>query len=168
MTLYELTQEQQYLYDLLANGEAIDMETGEIDPVVEEQLKINNEQIDEKIKAWGIVCKQLQADAKMLKDEEEAISIRRKRAERHAELVKNRLENQMILLGKLQFKDTKVDISFRKAKKVEITNEELLPEEYLSVKTTITPAKTLIMSALKEGKEVQGATLVETQNIQIK
>lgn len=168
MTLYELTQEQQYLYDLLANGEAIDMETGEIDPVVEEQLKINNEQIDEKIKAWGIVCKQLQADAKMLKDEEEAISIRRKRAERHAELVKNRLENQMILLGKLQFKDTKVDISFRKSKKVEITNEELLPEEYLSVKTTITPAKTLIMSALKEGKEVQGATLVETQNIQIK
>lgn len=168
MTLYELTKEQQYLYDLLANGEAIDMETGEIDPVVEEQLKINNEQIDEKIKAWGIVCKQLQADAKMLKDEEEAISIRRKRAERHAELVKNRLENQMILLGKLQFKDTKVDISFRKAKKVEITNEELLPEEYLSVKTTITPAKTLIMTALKEGKEVQGATLVETQNIQIK
>ena len=168
MTLYELTKEQQYLYDLLANGEAIDMETGEIDPVVEEQLKINNEQIDEKIKAWGIVCKQLQADAKMLKDEEEAISIRRKRAERHAELVKNRLENQMILLGKLQFKDTKVDISFRKAKKVEIVNEKLLPEEYLSVKTTITPAKTLIMSALKEGKEVQGATLVETQNIQIK
>jgi len=168
MTLYELTKEQQYLYDLLANGEAIDMETGEIDPVVEEQLKINNEQIDEKIKAWGIVCKQLQADAKMLKDEEEAISIRRKRAERHAELVKNRLENQMILLGKLQFKDTKVDISFRKAKKVEIVNEKLLPEEYLSVKTTITPAKTLIMNALKEGKEVQGATLVETQNIQIK
>lgn len=168
MTLYELTKEQQYLYDLLANGEAIDMETGEIDPVVEEQLKINNEQIDEKIKAWGIVCKQLQADAKMLKDEEEAISIRRKRAERHAELVKNRLENQMILLGKLQFKDTKVDISFRKAKKVEIVNEKLLPEEYLSVKTTITPAKTLIMNALKEGKEVHGATLVETQNIQIK
>lgn len=168
MTLYELTKEQQYLYDLLANGEAIDMETGEIDPVVEEQLKINNEQIDEKIKAWGIVYKQLQADAKMLKDEEEAISIRRKRAERHAELVKNRLENQMILLGRMQFKDTKVDISFRKAKKVEITNEELLPEEYVSVKTTTAPAKALIMTALKEGKEVQGATLVETQNIQIK
>lgn len=168
MTLYELTKEQQYLYDLLANGEAIDMETGEIDPVVEEQLKINNEQIDEKIKAWGIVFKQLLADAKMLKDEEEAISIRRKRADRHAELLKNRLENYMILLGKPQFKDTKVDISFRKAKKVEIVNEKLLPEEYLSVKTTITPAKTLIMNALKEGKEVQGATLVETQNIQIK
>jgi len=168
MTLYELTQEQQYLYNLLANGEAIDMETGEIDPVVEEQLKMNSEQIDEKIKAWGIVYKQLLADAKMLKDEEENIIVRRKRAERHAELVKNNLENQMILLGKTQFKDTKVDISFRKAKKVEITNEELLPEEYITVKTTTAPAKALIMTALKEGKEVQGATLVDTQNIQIK
>lgn len=40
-----------------------------------------------------------------------------------------------------------------------IDNEEALPDEYLSVKTTISPDKTAITKALKEGKEIEGAHL---------
>lgn len=40
-----------------------------------------------------------------------------------------------------------------------IDNEEALPDEYLSVKTTVSPDKTAITKALKEGKEIEGVHL---------
>jgi len=40
-----------------------------------------------------------------------------------------------------------------------IDNEEALPDDYLSVKTTISPDKTAITKALKEGAEIPGAHL---------
>jgi len=40
-----------------------------------------------------------------------------------------------------------------------IDNEEALPEDYLSVKTTISPDKTAITKALKEGTTIEGAHL---------
>lgn len=168
MTLYELTQEQLYLYDLLANGDGVNMETGEIDPVVAEQLELTGKELDNKIKGVGIVYKQLVADAKMLKEEEENLVARRKRAERNAELLKNRLESTLITLGKDEFKDTKVSISFRKSTRVEIVDENKLPKEFIVEKTTYTPSKTMIMEAFKSGANVEGAMLVEAKNIQIK
>ena len=168
MTLYELTQEQLFLYEMLSSGSALDIETGEIDPVVAERLEINGKDLDEKIKAVGIVYKQLLSDAKALKDEEETLAIRRKRTERNAELIKNRLQNSMIMLGRNNFKDSKLDISFRKSTKTEIINEAIIPEEYLKIETTKTPLKAEIKTAIQNGVDVPGAIIVETQNIQIK
>ena len=167
-TLYDLTQEQMYLYNLLSTGEAIDPETGEIDEVVAEQLDLNGQELDKKIKAVAIIYKQLSADAKMLKEEEDNIIARRKRAERNAETLKRGLESSMLLLGKEQFKDTKVDISFRKSTKVEIINENDLDKAYLTEKVTYSPNKTLIASELKAGVIINGARLVDCKNIQIK
>lgn len=167
-TLYELTQDQLYLYNLLMSGEGLDMETGEIDPVVAEQLKLTGEELDQKIKGVAIVYKQLIADAKMLKEEEDNLVARRKRAERNAEMLKNRLESSMILLNKTEFKDAKVNITFRKSTKVEILDESKLAKDYIVEKVTRTPSKTAIMEALKNGVNVEGAQLVESKNIQIK
>jgi len=43
---------------------------------------------------------------------------------------------------------------------VEITNEGLLPDEYVKVKTTVSPDKVSILKALKEGAEIPGAIIV--------
>jgi hypothetical protein len=40
-----------------------------------------------------------------------------------------------------------------------IDNEEALPDDYLSVKTTISPDKTAITKALKDGTTIEGAHL---------
>jgi len=167
-TLYDLTQEQMYLYNLLMTGEAIDPETGEIDAVVAEQLQLTGEELNNKIKGVGIIYKQLVADAKMLKEEEDNIVARRKRAERNAETLKNRLESAMLQLGMAEFKDTKVNITFRSSQRVEIVNEQLLPKEFMVEKVTYTPSKTAIGQALKDGLKVDGAVLVDAKNIQIK
>lgn len=42
---------------------------------------------------------------------------------------------------------------------VSIGDEKLIPDEFLNVKTTITPDKTAIAKAIKEGREVAGASL---------
>lgn len=42
---------------------------------------------------------------------------------------------------------------------VEITDESALPDDYVSVKTTVSPDKNLIKKALKDGYEVAGARL---------
>lgn len=42
---------------------------------------------------------------------------------------------------------------------VEITDESALPDDYVSVKTTVSPDKNLIKKALKDGYEVSGARL---------
>lgn len=42
---------------------------------------------------------------------------------------------------------------------VAIGDEKLIPDEFLNVKTTIMPDKTAIAKAIKEGREVAGASL---------
>lgn len=42
---------------------------------------------------------------------------------------------------------------------VAIGDEKLIPDEFLNVKTTISPDKTAIAKAIKEGREVAGASL---------
>lgn len=42
---------------------------------------------------------------------------------------------------------------------VAISNESIIPDEFLNVKTVITPDKIAIAKALKEGQTVEGATM---------
>jgi len=47
------------------------------------------------------------------------------------------------------------------SKQVEIENESLLPDEFVSVKTDVKPDKAALAKALKKGVEVPGALLVD-------
>lgn len=167
-TLYELLDDYDYLYKLLSSGDAIDKETGEIDEVVAEQLWMCKDALKDKIQNYGIIVKQLTADAKMLNDEIENLCKRKARAERNAEWMKEFLQTTMLDLDVKEFKTPKINISFRKSSKVEITNPNKLDKKYMVEKTTYTPSKTMIAEDIKAGIEVEGAKLVETQNIQIK
>lgn len=167
-TLYELMDDYDYLYKLLSNGDAIDKETGEVDELVAEQLWMCKDALNEKIQNYGIIVKQLIADAKMFDDELKNLEKRKQRAERNAEWLKEFLSTAMQQMEMTEFKNSKVNITFRKSSKVEITDPNKLDKKYMVEKTTYTPSKTMIADDLKAGIEVEGAKLVETQNIQIK
>lgn len=166
--LYELTQEQQHLYNLLESGEGINQETGEIDPVVFEQLKLNGEELKEKALATAIVYKQLMSDYMALYEEEKNLSQRRKRIEKSAESLKNYLSDCLVVanLTEEKLSNTKAVISFRKSEATNIIDENIIPERYKVVKTTIAVSE--IRAVLRTGIEVPGAELIENQNIQIK
>ena len=59
-------------------------------------------------------------------------------------------------------------LSFRPSESVEITDESLLNDEYVTKKVVITPDKNKIKKDLKEGFKVEGAEFNHNQNLQIK
>lgn len=153
MKLYEINQ------SIL---ECIDSETGEII----DADKLNDLQIarDEKLENLALWYKDLLAEANALKEEKEAFAEREKAAKNKAESLKNYLS---YALNGENFKTTKCALSFRKSEKTVIDDIYSIPESYLKYaepKADLTEIK----KAIKNGEEIKGAHLEETQNIQIK
>ena len=161
MKLYEIDQA------ILA---LVDPETGEIlDYEAFSELKLARE---EKIEGMALWCKNLDAEATAIKSEETALAERRKDLEKKSASLKKYIAE--ILAGD-KFTTARVACSFRKSKSVEIQDEAAFIQamqesqhwEYLKFsKPTVN--KTEITNAIKAGKEVPGAQLVEKHNLSIK
>ena len=157
MNLYELNRAIAE-FDL-----EIDEETGEITNLDElDQITLER---DEKVENIALWVKDLLAEADAIKAEEQALAKRRKQAENKAERLKDYLMGN--LAGE-KFKTPKVAISYRTSEAVEILDENLIPEEFLAIKTEYKPDKKAIKDELKAGGEVEGAELVKRTSLQIK
>ena len=88
-----------------------------------------------------------------------------KRAENKAESLKKYLDSA---LQGSKFGTTRVDISYRKSTNVEVADIELLPNDYKKSITTVSADKVELAKALMAGEIINGATLIENNNIQIK
>ena len=153
MRLYEINEQ------IMA---CIDSETGEvIDPE-----KLNDLQIakDEKLENLALWYKDLLAEANALKEEKEAFAAREKTARNKAESIKNYLS---YALNGANFKTTKCVLSFGTSERTVIDDIYSIPENFLKY---YEPKADLaeIKKAIKNGEEIKGAHLEETQNIQIK
>src|SRR5690606_21482992 len=143
--------------------DCVDADTGEItDTARFDELQMEYEEKIENIALW---IKTLNADAEAYKNEKNAFAEREKKARNKAESLKQYLTDT---LNGRKFTTLSVDINWRKSTSVEVIDQEAIPEQYLRTVTTVTPDKTEIAKALKAGEEIEGATLVERNNIQIK
>jgi hypothetical protein len=135
-----------------------------------QEMLIEYESIDgefeKKAEAYAVLIKTLNAEADMLKTEQQRLYERQKQKENLAERLKERLAESMQFFEKDKLETAKCKISFRSSKAVEIIDEALIPDEYFKVERKV--IKTDIKTAIAEGKEVAGAVLVERKNIQIK
>ena len=120
---------------------------------------------DEKIENIALWVKDLLAEADAIKAEEQALAKRRKQAENKADWLKRYVAQA--LEGE-KFKTPRVAISYRTSEAVEILDEDLIPEEFLMIKTEYKPDKKAIKDELKVGGEVEGAVLVKRTSLQIK
>lgn len=153
MNLYQIEQE---ILD------CVDLETGEIIDIDRiEELEMARDQKVENICLW---IKNLNAEIEALKAEKKAFEQRQKTAENKMESLKRYMTNY---LGGASFKTAKVAVSFRKSEKVAIAEGTLLPDEFLRFKEPEVN-KTELKKALKSGMLIEGCSLVESQNIQIK
>lgn len=152
-TLYEIDEE-------ILN--CVDMETGEIiDAEKLEQLQLTR---DDKVEGIALWIKNLLSDADAIKSEEEKLAQRRKANENKAKNLKEYLSK---FLNGQKFKTPKVSISYRKSESVEVTDISKLDDDYLKFAEP-TVDKTKVKKALKAGTVLQGVSLVENQNIQIR
>ena len=151
------------LYEIDAQIMAcVDWDTGEIIDV--ERLEALQMEFDNKVEGIALWIKNLVAEAKMVNEEKDNLAARQKACENKAESLKKYLASA---LGGEKFKTSKVSISYRKSKSVEVEDITLLDDDYLKFKEPEAD-KTKIKKALEEGISLEGVSLVEKNNIQIK
>ena len=153
MKLFEINEEIM---------KCVDVETGKII----DEVKLQQLQMARDIKIENIACwiKNILSDAEALKAQKQVFADRQKAAENKAESLKRYLSK--VLEGQ-KFTTDKVAVSFRKTSSVNVTDITQLKEEYLKYADP-TPDKTAIKNAIKAGKDVAGAEIVEGQSISIK
>ncbi len=165
MNLYEINES---LKAVLEGGMVVDEETGEIlfDAENIEDLQLA---LDEKLEGCALYLKNLEAEAAAIKEEETNLATRRKTKERKAERLKEYIRDVMADNGEgFRLETPRAALSLRRSESVAITDQALIPKEYLRIKEDIKPDKTAIKKALKNGQSVQGVCLVENLNLQVK
>lgn len=131
----------------------IDADTGEFDEAIFKSLRIERDKKIENIALWVL---EDEAMAKNIKEQENKLKERRETLEQRVEKRKEFL--RYITEGK-KLKTDRVTVSYRTSKAVKITNEEIIPIKYKTVKTAVSVSKDDIKKDLQAGKTVKGAEL---------
>ena len=162
-SLYEIRQD---LLTVIEGGYVFDEETGEVF-WSSDNLDRLAETYDAKVEACGCYIKNLQAEAEMLKAEEQALAKRRKAIESKEKWMRDYLLANLQEFGEAGF-SAKAKVSTRKSEAVQVLDVSAIPDEYMRVKTTATPDKAAIKKALKNGESVPGAAIVQNVNLVLK
>lgn len=158
MNLFEINAKLMNAFE-----SCIDPETGEIigDTSVLDELQMER---DTKIENTALLIKNLRAEAKALKEEEDRFAKRRRTCENRAKWLSNYLSDN--LHGE-KFKTLRTQITFRETESIEVTDVWELPEDLRRYKDP-EPDKALIKAAIKAGQQVKGAELVKKLSMTIK
>lgn len=159
-TLYDIMSEMDFL-----EGNLIDEETGEIDEEIFDRLENLQIEKDQKIESIACIIKSDRADAKSIKTEADSLKRRATSLENTADRLERWLDQ--ILDGE-KFETSRCRIGFRRTQSVSILDENVIPDEFVDVRVERKPVKSLIKEALKEGKEVNGAVLIDRRNINVR
>jgi hypothetical protein len=140
----------------------IDTDTGEvIDTEKLEELSMERDVKVENICLW---IKNLKAEVEALKAEKDAFAQRQKVAENKMNSLKQYIS---AYLEGTPFTSTRVSVSFRKSESLEISEEAIIPDDYMKIKAPEVD-KVALKAAIKNGNHFDGVEIVEKQNIQIK
>lgn len=153
MNLFEIDQEIM---------SCIDEESGEL---LDEE-KFEELQIARAVKIENLGCwiKNLEAEAAALKAEEQAFNERRKSVERQ---IANKKQYLGRFLDGQKFETARVKMTFRKSESLEVADDAIIPAEFYKQKDPELN-KADLKKAVKAGLEIDGVSIVEKQNLQIK
>lgn len=164
-SLYEIDNTiARFVDTLLATAD----EDGTVNDDLYNQLEQLQEERATKLENITLIIKDKEAQASAIKEEESRLADRRKSLENQVNNLKNYLQNSMLSSGESKFETSRCKISFRKSEVVDIADVSKLPEKYIEQVIDYKANKADIKKALKAGEVIEGASLIEKQNIQIK
>ena len=157
MNLYELSVAFQEVQNM------------ELDPeVMKDTLDSINDAIENKAENIAKLIRNLESDVSAYKEEEDRLKTKRQATENKVKWLKTYLEDNMKLTGKTKFKSGMFNFSIQKnPASVNITDERIIPEEFL-VQQPPKVDKTSLKEALKNGIEIPGAELKQTEGLRIR
>ena len=162
MNIYDIKNEYQLIIADIINND------GEITPDQETALQINRAELETKGINYTYVIKQLDADCDAIDLEVKRLNALKKVRSNAVERLKANISSAMLLFEVEEIKTPLIKLNFRNSESVEITNEEVLADKFLVVKTTTSPDKKAIKDAIKNGEVVEGAVISYNKNLQIK
>lgn len=162
MNLFQIEEAITNCVKLDGREDYVDVSTGEIIDI--EALKALEMERDTKIRNIACWIKNLESDEKALADQEKIFRERKNAAKNKKEQLKSYLAS--FLAGK-KWKNNEVNITWKKSYPVEITDINKLSSYYLKWKEP-EPNKTLIGKDLKAGIKLNGAVIVEKNNMSVK
>ena len=136
----------------------VDAETGEV-IFSPDDLERLAEMREDKLEGCGLWIKNLDAQAKAIREEERALASRRQIIERKAERMRDYVLSDMLSDGTIV---NTPRIAMKPAKKpgsVEVMDITRLPDAFK--KMTVEPMKAEIKKAIKDGADVPGARIAE-------
>ena len=166
MNIYQIDGELERIY-----ADAVDMETGEINPDVLEQIDSLQMERERKVENVALWHKNTLAESKAIAEEIKALQERKKALDSKSEWQERYLE--YALQGQ-RFETPKVSITYRKSTTVEFDDEakfcELFADfdEVVTTKIERKPNRTVLRRCIKDGMTFDGVHLEEHQNMQIK
>lgn len=162
LSLYQIEKDYITLAENLIDAD------GEVTDETFTALQINKEQLETKGQCYGFIVKELSGEIDIIEAEIKRLTALKSSRDKTIDRLKETLSNAMELFEIEEIKSPLMKISFRKSESIEIENEFLLDEEYVTEKITIVPDKARIKEAIKKGEFVCGAILKQNKNLQIK
>ena len=159
--LYELTEMYQNISNLIE--EDADNET------LEKALDEITDNIQMKAENMAKLIKSIEGNINALKDEEKRLQAKRKALENKVVSIKRYLEEQLKAMGLKKVQGNLFTVSIQKnPQSVNILNEDLIPEQFKKVVTTTKIDRKELLAALKEGQEIEGAEIKQTESLRIR
>lgn len=155
-SLYQLNNAYAQLQQMIEDGQE----------GLEDTLDSITDAVEEKLEAYAMVIKNIESDVEGIKSEEKRLAERRKVMENGITRMKYAIAETLQNSGQDKVKTEKFTFSWRKSSKVEVSNIDSLPQEYVKVERTI--SRTDLAKALKAGEQIEGAQLVENQSLSIR
>lgn len=155
-SLYQLNNAYAQLQQMIEDGQE----------GLEDTLASITDAVEEKLEAYAMVIKNIESDVEGIKSEEKRLAERRKIMENGITRMKQAIAETLENSGQDKVKTEKFTFSFRKSSKVEVSDIDSLPQEYVKVERTISRAE--LAKALKAGEQIQGAQLIENQSLSIR
>ena len=159
MKLYDISEQYKEVQNLIESDEYGSM----AEAIADTMQMIEG---DFKDKAQAVVSLTLNMDGSItaLENEIQRLQDKKKVLQNKIDSIRNYLKMNMQATGISKIECPLFSITLSKpTKQVEITDESLLPDEFVKVKTTVSPDKVLLAKVLKEGKEITGAILVDSE-----
>lgn len=159
MKLYELTENYAKLLEM-----AEEMDT---DAIVD-TLEALQEAIEDKAENIAKLIRNLEADVKVIRDEEKRLAERRQVIENKVERLKSYLQEQLEIAGIDKVKRPTITVAIQKnPPSVDIIDETLIPADFLIPQPAKIDKKS-ILERLKNGEEVPGVVLKQTKGVRIR
>ena len=164
LSLYNIAQEYRALVARLTD-------TQDDSQAIADTLEAESYPLEIKAQNVAYAIKNLEATATAIKSAEKEMADRRKAIENRAEHLREYTKTCMEIAGVQKIECPHFALSIRKnPESVNIFEAGLIPAEFMKQAEPPPPApdKTAIKTAIKEGKEVAGAMLVQATRLEIK